>query len=339
MSIGQRLVEFRHNLIRGHVRGFDPNPAIIPPVNQVPNFPELRVNKFVSFKRELETEKVVVVKVLNAMDVPQLPEAVLVTNLNGDTHLINVRGLSEMTEQELCNDEDLQELKEILGDPQVVRIVENVADVIKLGEKIRQPLEAESFVILQEWDRLLRPGFLPSIQLEYPNKYEQLVAPFRGGATAGWNWDLQEDPTKLTPEQGRLIYALSSSLVSLALNGIVERLYATPSESLPYDQLSSVIHEALNEELLADIESERMDAIKIRDDGAEEKEKPRIRFRIVEGVTLFESLPFGLTRYYATATTKKEGTTPLIPHRRFIQDFVTWEESLDFVIVVPEAPT
>ena len=126
-------------------------------------------------------------------------------------------------------------------------------------------------------------------------------------------------------------------MIAIALNGIAFRLFATPGARLPEDQLGVQLQEAVNNELLADIESEKLQAIRIDDAPASQRKEKKVKIKIVDGVVIFESLPFGLTRKWGIAITKIEEGRILQPRRRFIQDFVHWEESLDFVWIVPEA--
>ena len=41
MSIASRLVELRRNLILSQKKGFDPNPAAMPPVNVIANLKDV----------------------------------------------------------------------------------------------------------------------------------------------------------------------------------------------------------------------------------------------------------------------------------------------------------
>ena len=211
-------------------------------------------------------EMVVIVKILTALDEPTAPEAMLLLDLENNVQLINLVEIGTMTEEERLTDEYLLDLKALLEDPKMVKVVERIADLMKFGECIRHPFAAENFVTLEEWYPNLRPGFLAPIKLEYSERYERLVAPFRGRIAPGWTWHLQGDPETLRLEQSRLIYALSSAMVGLALGGIVERLYATPAEKLSAEQMGAQLHKAINEELLLDLETEGLIGIKLKDD-------------------------------------------------------------------------
>ena len=53
-----------------------------------------------------------------------------------------------------------------------------------------------------------------------------------------------------------------------------------------------------------------------------------MRFQILDGVAIYDSLPFGLTRLWGVAAALLGLGQILTPQRHFIQDFVDWEESL-----------
>ena len=136
---------------------------------------------------------------LTLIDEPTLPEALLMTDLAGNTQLLNLIEINLMSDDEKRTDEHLLDLKTLFEDPKTVKIVENVAEIIKLGERMCNPLAAESFVTIEEWNPKIRTGFLPTVKYEFLSKYERLVSTFQGKSNPGWKWDLQNDPEVLTP--------------------------------------------------------------------------------------------------------------------------------------------
>ena len=123
----------------------------------------------------------------------------------------------------------------------------------------------------------------------------------------------------------------------MSLDRIVERLFGTPGEKLPADQLGQQLHQALNEELLTNIEAEGMRVIRIRDD-QEAKETNKLKFKVIDGVKIMKSLPFGTTQSSGTGPLLNKSGHVLRPQWRFIRDYAEWEEALDCIFVVPAAP-
>ena len=161
------------------------------------------------FRRDLGNEMVALFKVITGRDDPSLPEALITVNLEGKVQLVRLTKIQSMTEEQKKMDECLLDLKVMLDDPHLVKVIENVADVIKFGERVHHEWVAESFLTLEEWTPELRPGFFPTIKQGYHGKYDKLVAPFRGKGTPGWAWESRLVSEELSPEQGCLIYALS----------------------------------------------------------------------------------------------------------------------------------
>ena len=72
MAIGPYLREIRRRLIKSHQYGFDPNPGNIPETLYIPRLEGLREEPFLTFRRGLIEDRVLVFKVITAIDVPLL---------------------------------------------------------------------------------------------------------------------------------------------------------------------------------------------------------------------------------------------------------------------------
>ena len=185
-SIGSRLTELRHKLVQGQCWDFDPNPASLPLVGMVSRMKDLRKPEFMESHRDLGNEMEALFKVITGRGDPSWPEALITVNLEGKVQLVRLNKIQSMTEEQKKTDECLLNLKAMLDDPNLVKVVENVANVIKFGEHVHHEWVAESFVMLEEWTPELQPGFFPTIKQAYPGKYDKLVEPFRGKGTPCW---------------------------------------------------------------------------------------------------------------------------------------------------------
>ena len=329
-------------MIGNHKSGFGSDPSAVPAPNLVHRLADLRRKDFLDFRRGLRSDGVVILKVLTAIDLPSLQEGLLVGNLRGEGQLVNLTEISKMTDDERRHDVLLGDVKTLLTDPHVFKIVEGMADMVRLGERIFQRLSTEDCVSLDVWHPELKGGFMPSVKLEYPSRYDALTVAFRGEKHPGWTWDLCPDPEILSDEQTRLGYALVSSLVSLSLDGIVYRTYGKDLErSLP-SQLGETMANIMQEEVLLDVETQQFEAVKIDDGtgtgGEKSEEGKKLRFKIINGVKIAEPLPGGHCRKVGVGHVHDKTGTVLIPQRRFIYDIFEWEESLDLLVIVPAAP-
>ena len=298
MSIATYLIEQRRKLIRSHKLGFDSNPALIPGPVLVSRLSELRHNEFLTFRRNLRIDGVIIFKVLTAVDSPALQEGLLIGNLRGEAQLVNLTEISGMSSEERRNEESLTDLKSLFDDPKTFKIVEGAADLIKLGERIHHRLDPTAFLALDTWYPELRRGFLPTVKSEFPGRYDALTVAFRGDKHPGWRWDFNQDPEVLSGEQTQLGYALISSLISLSLGGIVHRTYGREWEKNDVAKLAETMAEITDEEVLLFHEARQLQAVEIGADGTEAqneeaKENKNLRFKIFEGVEVAESLPGG----------------------------------------------
>ena len=100
-----------------------------------------------------------------------------------------------------------------------------------------------------------------------------------------------------------MLYAIVSSIRSLTLDGIILRSFAETMEAKPASLLSESLMEALEEELLLSVETHQLGALNISkgskgtDETSTKEKKPRkVRFQMFHGITIAESLAFGLHR-------------------------------------------
>ena len=343
MSISAYLMEQWRLLIQRHRLGFDPNPARIPRPNLVANLSELRRSEFLNFRKELKFDNVVIIKVLTAVDLLALQEGIAICNLRGDAQFINLTEISAMTEEERRQGEILNDLKTLLSDPNTFKIVDNVANLVRFGERVFHRLEAEGFVGLDSWHPKLRLGFVPTVKMEYPQKYAALTLPFKGERHSGWRWGFGQDPEIMSGEQVRLGYAITSSLISLTLDGIVYRMYGHVYERQPVAKLAECMMEIVNEEVILFLETRQLAAVELKDNEEAKEEPPcteprKLRFMVFEGVRLAESLPFGLCREEEVGHIHDKSSRILIPKRHHIQSIEEWEESLELLHIVPAIP-
>ena len=291
---------------------------------------------------------VLILKVLTAVDLPALQEGILMCNLRGGCQLVNLSEISLMEDEERRHDDVLKDLKTLLEDPKTFKIVEGVGDLVRLGERIHQSLNPTDFLALDSWHEELRTGFLPTVRVEFPNRYESLTLPFRGERHPGWKWEFQQDPETLCDEQLRLIYALASSLISMSLDGIVGRLFGRSQEKRPPSELGKIVADVTEEEVLLFMEARQLEAVVLNEEESSDQpipkkqsdlsQKKKQRFLILNGVRIAESLPGGYCREVATSHPRDPVYNPPVPIRRHIYDIYVWEESLDYLYIVPAMP-
>ena len=334
-TIGKYLIELRRKLILSQKPGFDPNPSQVPPTLYVKKLREIREEGFLNFRRKLIDDRVLVIKVLTSPTIPLLQEAVLFCDLKGNGALINLTEVSSMSPEKRKSDTYLLDIKALLADENSLRVVENIEDVIKLGERIHVPLKDEPFVDLRGWHPKLPAEYCPSIKYVHPRRVNALKAPFRISEERwGWTWNLLTSEGELGAEQQRLLYALSSSLIAMALDGIVERIFATDAESRPPEHLAFMMKGILTDELLqsGDDDKEKMDTSEAPDKSMAK----RIRFPAIKGAEAAESLAFGRIKAIKKMRLK-DTTSPIMhPMRSHFFDLVAWEEALPVMDVVKD---
>ena len=221
MSIANYLVDQRRKLIRNHRLGFGTNPDLIPTPDLMPTLDGVRKAEFLQFRKGLRVDGVIIIKVLTAADVSALQEGILFGNLRGEFQLINLSEVSAMSDDERRNDERLMDLKTLLDDPKTFKVVERLPDLLKFGERVSHRLEADKFAALEDWHPKMKNVFASTVRYEHPRRYAALTLSFGGVKHHGWKWTLSQDSELLGEEQRRLCYAVTSSLVSLTLDGIV----------------------------------------------------------------------------------------------------------------------
>ena len=261
----------------------------------------------------------------------------------GGSQIINLTEISTMTDDERREEESLVNVKSLLEDPKTLKIVKGVADLVRLGERIHHRLEPEDFVALNSWHPKLRNVFLSTVRYAYRGKYDALTLAFRGERHPGWRWQFNQDPETLSGEQIRLGYALTSSLISLALDGIVLRMFGHEFETRAIHRLGESLTEVLQEEVLLYLEPRQLEAVKLSDKGAdkepaEEVVKKKLRFMLNEGVTIAESLLMGYCRTVGVDHLHERSGRILTPQRKHIQDILEWEKTLEFIQIVPAMP-
>ena len=342
MGIKSYLIAQRWDLIRRHKLGFGRNPESIPQPGLVSRLKELRQEEFLQFRKGLLEDGVAMFKILTAIDLPPLQEGLLIMNLRGDAQVVNLTEISGMTDEERKNNEYLRDLGTLFLDPKTFKIVNGVDDLLKFGGRVHVPIKAEEFVELRSWEPLLKDGFMNTIKLEYPGRYDALTLKFRGEKTYGWKWN--EEPELFNEEQTRLLYALTSSFRSIALDGIIERTFGQPMEWLPVERLGGELNENLTEEVILDLEGRNLKDLDISkendaaDGGALQGTRKKVRFQMFNGITIAESLAYGLQRGVGITHLLDKPSRGLSPQRRHIHDHVEWEESLEMLHVVPAMP-
>ena len=314
---------------------------MVPAPTFLPRLADMRKHDFLNFRRDLRTDGVMLLKVMTAMDLPTLQEALIVCDLRGGAQMIKLTEISSMSDEEKRNSELLEDIKTLIADPKMFKVVENVVDLVRLGERIFHRIDVEEFVPLDTWHNPLGRGFLPGVQYEYPQRYQALTLGFRGDRHPGWYWT-DHHQEQLSDDQARLSYAVTSSLIGLTLDGIVYRLYGHEWERRPAAQLGETLQELVEEEVLLYLETKQLEAVGLTDTGKEkdevERSKKKLRFAIFQGVTLAESLPFGFCREVEVAQMHDHPSRVLLPQRQYIQDIIDWEESLEFLHIVPAVP-
>ena len=274
---------------------------------------------------------------LTTIDVTALQEALLVVTLRGDAQLINLSELSSMTSEERRTNELLGDLGTLFTDPKTFKVVDGLDELPKFGNRVHWTLEGENFLALKTWRPDLEDIFAGTVKYEYPSRYAALTLGFQKEEQYGWKWNTS--PELLIEDQ-----AITSSLVSLTLDGLTWKLYGEPQEKLPTNKLGMVILELLREEVLLFLEARQLEGLALgkQDDKNNPKEsdvtEKKVRFLICNGVTVSESLAFGLQRIIGTGHLLTRTHKVMQPRRHFIQDWVEWEESLEMLHIVPAMP-
>ena len=134
-------------------------------------------------------------------------------------------------------------------------------------------------------------------KLEYPQRYAALTLAFKGERHSGWRWGFGQDSEVLSRGQVRLGYAITSSLISLTMDGIVNRMFGHHYEQRQIGRLGESMIDIMQEEVLLYLEARQLAAVDLKDgeDGKEEvtnTEPRKLRFMVFEGVRLAESLLF-----------------------------------------------
>ena len=345
MPIGSHLVQARAHLVREDQRGFNPNPTDIPEVVYLAQLEEMRSEKFLAFRRKLANDGILIIKVVTNAKISKLQEGVLLSNLAGDAVLVNLKTVSNITDDGCRKDEHLQDLKAFLKTNGTLKIVDQVADLVNFGQRVHEEIKEEDYVELTHWHPFLNREYCASLRHVFTERFDHLVAPFRISDTEwSWKWDLKTNaetappPTLLGHEQRRLIYALKSSLIHLVLDGIVLRTYAEPVEELRKERLGEQLAEILNEELLQDmVTDEAMETDQGND--AKEIQTQKIRTRKVQypegmGATWAHSLGFGRLEVRGVQNLKDDPSRIMEPQRKFVNDVTEWEQLAPFVVVV-----
>ena len=97
------------------------------------------------------------------------------------------------------------------------------------------------------------------------------------------------------------------------------------------------------EDVMAEEDVEALERLALRGkDEAEKKSRKRqvrhVKFKSIQGVTLADSMAFGLMRIASLDNMKEGSSRKLVARRRYILELVEWEESLDWIEVVPALP-
>ena len=196
--IGDYLVQQRGRLILSYKQGFALNPATIPRTNVVSELAELRREEFLSFRKGLTEDYVVLIKVLTAVDLPSLQEGLLLGDLRGNLQLINLQEICRMSDEERrAENGPLYDVRTLLVDDKYLRIVDNVPDLMKFCERIFVKLKPEQVTGLASWHPKMETDLWGGIKYEFPNRYASWVRAFAGTTHPGWKWGLQEDPETL----------------------------------------------------------------------------------------------------------------------------------------------
>ena len=341
MQIGEYLIQQRRRVIRSYYRGFDSGPAHVPITEVVPTLSDLRRSRFLSFRKGLKQDGVLLIKMLPTMDMPERHDALFLGDLRGNLQVINLGEVEEMTKEEKTNnDGPLYDIRTLLTNQNYLRIVEQAAEVLKLGERLGIDLDPTKFTPLQFWHPKMPRDIWGSLKFEFPAKWEQLTLAFKGSEEPGWRWDLQPMPEILGPEQARLAFAMGAAMISLTLDGFVLNLFGTEYEKENQDRLAACVDEVIMEETVATME--RLTNLEIRSQGGEsvgdQRKAKTVTFKQPQGVVIGKSLPFGLMRIVEVNEIQDGPVKVLRPQRHYIRDLVEWEEELEWIQVVPALP-
>ena len=243
-----------------------------------------------------------------------------------------------MTDEERRLEEGmLQDLRTLMVDPRLFKVVENLADLSRLGDRIFVKIDPANFTSLQSWHPKMVKDFWGAIRYEFPSRLEQLTSPFKGITYGGWRWDLRGE-NGLGTEQARLAYAMKAALIGLTLDGMTLLLSYTDWAREPVGRLAECMEEAVADEVFGEIE--RLEHLGLHADplGTIGKDRSDQKTEFKKYVNVAESVPFRLIRLVRRKILKEDGGGVLTPKRHFINELVDWEESLDWINVVPERP-
>ena len=314
------------------------DPEKVPAMTYVHQLEEIRGDEFLTFRRSLVTDRVLIIKVITSSLVPLLQEALFLCNLSGDSAVVDLTEVSAMSADRRREDVYLLDIKAILMDENSLKVVDKIEDLINFGKRVHAPMKEEDYQELKHWHPDLPDEYCATTRYEFPGRFKKLVAPFRVSEnTWNWNWNLKESPRGLGAEQGRLLYALKSSLIGLTLDGVILRTFAEPIEKFPRDQLAFRLKEVLTEELLEYLEDNKSTTM----DTTEAAELPAetgktVRFPEINGVEVATSLAFGMIQRRNCRTNIEEKfSNVLVPLRVFINDVAGWEEIIPFLVIIP----
>ena len=341
MKIDEYLIHQCRKVIRSYYRGFDPNPLRVPMANVVSVLSDLRRSDFLTFRKELQQDGVLLIKALLTMDSPGKHEALFLGDLRGNSQLIDLKEVEEMTDEEKRDDNGpLHYIHTLLTNQKYLRIVEHAPELVKLGEQFGIELDPEKFTPLMLWHPGMPRDIWGALKLEFPERWEPLTLAFNGSEKPGWRWELQPTPEILGLEQARLIFAISAALINLTLDGFVLHLFGTEWKRQEQERLGICVDEAMAEETMDTME--RLGKLEIRSQMSEtadrEQGRRNVKYKRVQGVTLSESLPFGWIKVVDVNTINDCPGKILRPQRQYIRDLVEWEEALESIQVVPALP-
>ena len=187
MRIDEYLIARRLHLVRSYKAGFHPNPMELKPTPMVSQLTDMRKEDFLTFRKGLHEDSVLLIKVLPKMDYPDLHEGMLLGNLRGDCQVINLTEVAAMADEEKRDEEGiLRDLYVLLTNSRLLRIVENVGDLIKFGERVFWKLDADQFTPIHVWHPQMPKGVWGGVKYEFPERWRALTRGFEGTTHAGW---------------------------------------------------------------------------------------------------------------------------------------------------------
>ena len=249
---------------------------------------------FWSFSSKLSL-KCIILKVLTAVDLPALQEGLLIGNLRGDAHLVNLTEVSGMGNDERKNNEYVKDLGTRFLDPKTLKIINRMEDLVRFCGRVHLSVDPDQFVNLKAWHPTLEDVFVNTIRYEHPGRYDTLTLAFRGERVAGWRWN--PDSEILNESQVRLLYALVSSMRSLVLDGIVLRSFWKSYGNAANRPIKWKRHGILAGRGSSFPEAKQLEGLGIsKGPSAEGVQTPqnaevkKARFQLFHGVTVAESL-------------------------------------------------